>query len=213
MLCNILKNFSLGIAVYRLLLIKCPYWINGFGKFKTMLLIQAACFTLYLGTFKLIALGIKPKATFVYSCLHEGSSGHQDHVPTRHLVMSMIGLLTVAEMVIYGFISHELFMHDKLMRLILREEVIKQRFKRNVIDLFSHISRFVLELILITVIVTSTSLLHSLAWVAPMVFQNLLQLVQAVLHISLSDALRKEIKYFLDYCLKRELPQSLKADA
>ena len=172
-----------------------------------MLLIQVACFTLYLGTFKLIALGIKPKATLVYSCLHEGSSGNQDHVPTWHLVVSMIGLLTLTEMIIYGVISHELFMHDKLMRLIMREEVLKQRFKRNVIDLFSHISRFVLELILTGVIVASTSLLPSLSLMVPVVFQNLLQLVQAVLHISLSDALRKEIKYFLDFCLKREIPQ------
>ena len=173
-----------------------------------MLLIQAACFTLYLGTFKLIALGIKPKATFVYSCLHEGSSGHQDHVPTWHLVMSIIGLLTVAEMIIYGVISHELFMHDKLMRLVMREEVIKQRFKRNVIDLFSHISRFVLELFLTGVIIASTSLLPSLSLLMPAVFQNLLQLVQAVLHISLSDPLCKEFKCFLNYCLKREVPQT-----
>ena len=127
-------------------------------------------------------------------------SGQEDTTPP-HIkeiinISAIPGLVvfTLIEISIYISISHELYKHDKLMKMVLRPDAIKCRMKRNAIDLFSHACQFLLVLCFSFIWIASTRIFESFTLLFPMLFHNVQQVIHVIVHLSLRPQLRNGLK-------------------
>ena len=127
-------------------------------------------------------------------------SGQEDTTPP-HIkeiinISAIPGLMvfTLIEISIYISISHELYKHDKLMKMVLRPDAIKCRMKRNAIDLFSHACQFLLVLCFSFIWIASTRIFESFTLLFPMLFHNVQQVIHVIVHLSLRPQLRNGLK-------------------
>ena len=101
-----------------------------FKKFQAMYLILAFSLLSHLLIFKIFTLGLTPQATFAYNCFCEENSS-KDHRSefVKNVIRStdvvIFAIITLGEMTIYVIISYELYKHDKLMKMVLRQDEIK----------------------------------------------------------------------------------------
>ena len=112
--------------------------------------VQLSNISLVIGGIWSAHQGLKPKATLIYNCLKEGQPPSEagERMKFLGLDVYMISgtILTLTEVIIYCLIIHDLYVHDKLMKLVLKEDVIKKRMQKNLIDLFGHMCQFILEI-------------------------------------------------------------------
>ena len=115
--------------MYRILLIKFGYH-RKFKKFQAMYLILAFSLLSHLLIFKIFTLGLTPQATFAYNCFCEENSS-RDHRSefVKNVIRStdvvIFATITLGEMTIYVIISYELYKHNKLMKMALRQDEIQ----------------------------------------------------------------------------------------
>ena len=190
-----IRNIS-GIAIYRLFLVKFPcVMAEAKQRFKIMALIQAICILFYAIIFVGVTVGVTAKASLVFSCFHMASSSMKI---TEGLVMILMSM-TLLEMVIYGTISYELYKHDKLMKMVLSDEVIKQRHIKNVINLMSQICRFILEILFTLSLFIHAKYVNEMAafstgrYLRAGIYHIIMQGLWAIIHLSLSQPLKIEI--------------------
>ena len=164
--------------------------------------IQALCTLSYAILFRLVTIGIKPKAKLVYSCFHDSS----DTRSVEGILEMILGFMTILEMAIYISISYDLFKHDKLMKMVLPKEVIRQRHIKNAVDLTSQICRFILEILFtILIFISAKYFKHKAALSTPAVYHIILQGLCSIIHILLSQPLKSEIKeisHQIKYCCR-----------
>ena len=95
-----------------------------------MYLILAFSILSYLLMFKIFTMGLTPQATFAYNCFCKENSSW-DHVSdfVKNVIRStdvmILAIMTLGEMTIYFIISYELYNHDKLMKMVLRQDDIR----------------------------------------------------------------------------------------
>ena len=187
-----------GIAVYRILIFKNAWIIANFGKWCTMLVIQFTCCLLSLVVLVLSYEGVKPKATFVYSCFKAEDPNTVSDSILPQLVNVAIGTsLTVMEVLIYCHIMYELYIHDKLMKLVLRPEAVKKRMRKNAVDLLGHMCQFLLEITSLVILLCCVKYSASESMFAPALFAVAQTGIIPVLHIAMSPAKQEEIKSVL----------------
>ena len=117
-------------------------------------------------------------------------------------------LLVTAELGIYISIYHFLIKHDIMMRMVLSENAVQKRIKRNVVSLAGHSVGFALETAFLVLGMLPVHLVPpSHWWLLRLPFLSLYGLLSA-LHLAMSRALREEctamwnylyVKYFFQH--------------
>ena len=197
------QNFS-GIAIYRLFLIKFPLTMTvAKARFKTMAVIEALCVLSYAILFKWYQAKIKAK--LFHDCFHEVGSSD---LMTIETIVTTLSLVTIMEMVIYCFITYELYKHNKLMKMILSDEAVRQRHTKNAVNLVSQMYRFVLETIFILLVFICNKYLYGGA--APQILNTshiLMEGLWAIMHLTLSQKMKSEMRSnfeAISNCLQNE---------
>ena len=163
---------GLGIAIYRILLIKYDLIVKNFIGEKRLLGIILSCqiliIAIHLGLrndIGLVELPIRPMCmTFpyghvldildAYTVSHGNDSILIYQTPLHLLGASFYLLMIIIELIIYLIFFCHLFLHDNSdgIKLLLESEIIKRRNTRNVLTFFSHFCSFVAEFILTVVL-------------------------------------------------------------
>ena len=106
-----------------------------------------------------------------------------------------LGLMTILEMFIYGLISFELYKHNKLMKMVLSEETIRQRHTQNAVNLITQICHFILEISFTAFILNFVKNVEPMTTLGtPGVWHIIKQGSWPIIHLILSQHLKSEIK-------------------
>ena len=149
---------GVGIALMRLMFIRYPDHMP-FGQMSTALLLTGA--SLVVTSVASCVWMVTPRQSQDVESFCLGHPGELDKtlyrlaipkheqsaIITAILVFGFV--LTMTEFFSYASICSFLIKHDKMMRLVLSEELITRRIRRNVITLGGHMLNFAIEIILI----------------------------------------------------------------
>ena len=137
--------------------------------------------------------GLKPRATLIYSCLKEGHQYSEKEARKVPVFLISAAILISTEVLIYCRIVYDLYTHNKVMRLVLREETMKKRLQQNVINLTGHICQFILKMAWLLMIFLSMKAFDSFVHYGPAVFAMAQQVLNPMLHIAMSPTMRAAI--------------------
>lgn len=108
--------------------------------------------------------------------------------------------LILSELAIYTSIYVYLIQHNKMMRLVLAEDIVKKRIRKNVIDLTAHMMSFMIEIALLIYIAVMLHLMSfngSKQWVGRCLIMSTYGVLGAI-HIGYSLKMRQMfIHYFV----------------
>ena len=142
-----------GIALMRLLFIKHPKHIQGI-ELKTSLLIITTCLAITFSASYMFYSNPNRNPTLDATCLgrsremvlvlYDYVASNQEPVINQSLVK--VGFVfVIAELGMYISICLYIYKHDKSMKALLPDPVIKKRNNRNALDLFGHMLSFVVD--------------------------------------------------------------------
>ena len=192
-----------GIAVMRILFIKFPSRVS-LGKKSTALLISWATMMTSIGVSYLWV--VSPKVTIDIPSICMGRSADLQRTlfyyssdkywiyEKRILSFGLLGfgiMFVLAELGIYASIYQYLFHHDKTMELVLSQDLVKKRQKKNVITLAGHSLAFVLETSFLVLGISAHTIPPSYFWIVRLAGMSTYGLLSAV-HVTLSSTLRAD---------------------
>ena len=198
---------GIGIAVMRILFIKFPSRVS-LGKNSTALLISWATMMTSIGVSYLWV--VSPKVTIDIPSICMGRSADLQRTlfyyssdkwiyEKRILSFGLVGLgimFVLAELGIYVSIYQYLIRHDKTMELVLSQDLVKKRQKKNVITLAGHSLAFVLETSFLVLGISAHTIPPSYFWIGRLAGMSTYGLLSAV-HVALSSTLRADcMKWF-----------------
>ena len=203
---------SLGIASYRILLIKHNHFVeNTIGQKNLVGIILGVGLVmtviLSVPAFDLLE-PIRPKCMFVpkYNILQildvYGQSIGLPHVSSLMMLIRvsswlLMMLCSFSELIIYVGIFHFLYTHDnsEYLRRILDYKCIKARNKKNAVTLFAHFCSFVIELLLMICCVIALRFGGSNNFVFPflMTLKKICLTSMAIIEVVASSTLRPKV--------------------
>ena len=183
-----------AISTYRLLIFKNSRIVATLGKWCTMWVIHLIGCLVSLVIIETVRQNVKPKHTLLYNCLSEYP---QDYVPIvtfplRYVVPICI-FLTLVEVSIYCNIIYDLCAHDKLMKLVMRDEDFKRRQRKNAVCLFAHMCQFLLKFSFLLITAICVKHFNFTFMLAPGLSVFFLTALTSKLHIAMSSALQTDI--------------------
>ena len=161
-----------------------------------MLTVEICAFGLCSFMVVLVHIGVTPSATLMFACLKDEPPLPETTIFVKKAFVSIGMTLTILEAFCYSHITYELYTHDKLMRLVLREEEIRKRMRRNAISLFSHMCQFMLEISWLVIVVLCRRMFNSTAMLAPVALTVVQNALTSLLHIAMSPAKQTQIRLF-----------------
>ena len=163
---------SLGIAVYRLLLIKRQCWVTSFGKKKMVFIILSHCIFISAGLSIGVGTGNGPASRkqvtwnwcvgynevfreieHEYSLITGTVTSEPEHLAKMCILGALVG--TVAELACYLVFFNHLYSHDKglFSRKVLKENEFKRRRQRNCMTFSGQFYGFMVECITYIVVI------------------------------------------------------------
>ena len=209
---------GLGIAVMRIIFIRFQGRAH-LGQTKVALLISTVTLAASAGIAQLWVTAPKLAPDLPSFCLGRSADLHTTlfYYSSKHSwtylnrakgLLATGVLLVMAELGIYVSIYHFLIQHDIMMRMVLSENDVQKRIKRNVVSLAGHSVGFALETAFLVLGLLPVHLVPpSHWWLLRLPFLSLYGLLSA-LHLAMSRALREEctamwnylyVKYFFQH--------------
>ena len=159
-----------------------------------MWVIQLIGCLLSLVIIETVRQNVRPKHTLLYNCLSEYP---QDYVPIvtiplRYVVPICI-FLTLVEILVYCNIVYDLYAHDKLMKLVMRDEDFKRRQRKNTVCLLAHMCQFLLKVSFLVITAICVKHFDFTLMLAPGLSVFFLTASTSLLHVAMSSAMQTEI--------------------
>ena len=203
-----------GIALLRMIFIRFPSKLK-LGQNATALIISSFALAISIGFSLLIISSPRRSQDLTSTCMAESkdlrkalfeyssdkSIIYEARIATVAVLAAMLTIV-ILEVLCYTSIYKYLVEHEKTMSLVLSENVVKSRIRKNVIGLAGHIVNFAVEIIWLVIWVSKVLIKKSnigqtkLENVLVRCFIMSMDGVLSIIHVAFSTPLRSDFLFF-----------------